>query len=126
MRRHLRLVANGLPVLADPDQENTGTDATPLNIKRISIRGITTDGRKFRPSNWAERLYYAVATYGPNRTVTFNPLVTLKVEADRINCVVVDIKLQDEEPMLFDFLIGFARDNKLEMLDQERNPISAV
>ncbi len=126
MRRHLKLVANGLPVAADPESSDAGIEAPPLAIKKIYIRGTTMDGRKFRPSNWAERLYYAVATYGPHRTVTFNPLVTLKVGTDRINCVVVDIKLQDEEPMLFDFLIGFARDNKLEMLDQARNPISAV
>ena len=126
MRPHLRLVANGLPIAADPVTGSDHSDAPALPIKKIYIRGMTADGRKFRPSNWAERLYYAVATYGPNRTVTFNPLVTLKVEPDRVNCVVVDIKLQDEEPMLFDFLIGFARDNNLVMQDQERNAISAV
>jgi hypothetical protein len=43
-----------------------------------------------------------------------------------VNCVVVDIKLQEENPMLFDFLIGFARDNKMVMQDQDRNPITAI
>lgn len=121
MTRRLRLVANGAPVADD-----IGDDPAPLSIQRIFIRGITADGRKFRPSNWSERLYYAVASYGPNRAITFNPHVIMKVASDGINCVVVDIRLQDEAPMLFDFLIGFARDNKLLMHDQDRNPVSAV
>lgn len=121
MPTRLRLVANGTPV---PD--DSGVDAAPLPIQRIFIRGVTGDGRKFRPSNWTERLYYAVASYGPNRTITFSPHVIMKVASDGVNCVVVDIKLQDENPMLFDFLIGFARDNKLVMQDQDRNLIAAV
>jgi len=121
MTRRLRLVANGIPV---PDGD--GADPAPLSIHRLFIRGITTDGRKFRPSNWTERLYYAVASYGPNRRITFSPHVIMQVASDGINCVVVDIKLQEENPMLFDFLVGFAKDNKLVMQDQDRNLISAV
>ena len=117
----LRLVANGTAV-----PEGDDTDIAPQSIKRVFIRGVTPDGRKFRPSNWTERLYYAVASYGPNRTITFSPHVIMQVGSDGVNCVVVDIKLQEENPMLFDFLIGFARDNKMVMQDQDRNPITAI
>ena len=94
-----------------------------MAIKEIIIRGVTADGRKFRPSDWSERLYYAVASYGPNRQVTFNPLVKIKVKGD-LKCVVVDARLQDEDPMIFDFLIGFARDNDLVLVDQDEHPVS--
>lgn len=89
-------------------------------VKTVVIRGVTRDGKKFRPSDWAERLYYAMANYGPNRTVDFNPLVHLKV-SDGVKCLVLDMELQDRNPMLFDFLIGFARDNELVLVDQNRN-----
>jgi hypothetical protein len=96
-----------------------------METKEIIIRGITRDGRRFRPSDWSERLYYAVASYGPNRQVTFNPLVKIKVKSD-MRCVIVDLRLQDEDPMIFDFLLGFARDNELVMTDQDGNPITDV
>jgi hypothetical protein len=97
--------------------------AEPMATKEIIIRGVTRDGRKFRPSDWSERLYYAVAGYGPNRQVTFNPLVKIKVKGE-MRCVVVDLRLQEDDPMIFDFLIGFARDNELEMTDQDGNPVA--
>ncbi len=93
-----------------------------MATKEIILRGITRDGRKFRPSDWAERLYYALAEYGPNRQVRFNPLVKLKV-SEGIKCLVVDAGLEEQDPMTFDFLMGFARENELEVLDQDRNPI---
>ena len=92
-------------------------------LRKVIIRGVTRDGRKFRPSDWAERLYYAVASYGHNRAVTFNPLVHLKM-SDGVKCLVLDIELQDKDPMLFDFLVGFARDNELVLLDQDRNVVT--
>lgn len=94
-----------------------------MATSEIIIRGVTADGRKFRPSDWSERLYYAVASYGPNRQVTFNPLVKIKVNGD-LKCVVVDQRLQKADPKIFDFLIGFARDNELVMIDQNDNPVT--
>ena len=32
--------------------------------EKILIMGHTKEGKKFRPSDWAERLYYTVAEYG--------------------------------------------------------------
>lgn len=95
-----------------------------MALREIVIRGVTKDGRKFRPSDWSERLYYAVAGYGPNRQVTFNPYMKIVVKGDG-KCVVVDLRLQDDDPMIFDFLVGFARDNDLVVTDQDGNPVDA-
>jgi hypothetical protein len=89
-----------------------------MAIKEIIICGQTVDGRKFRPSDWAERLYYAVASYGSNQKVNFNPLVNIRIK-DEMKCVAVDQRLQDEDTTMFEFLIGFGRDNELMMMDQD-------
>jgi len=91
--------------------------------RQIIIRGVTTAGNKFRPSDWAERLYYALASYGPNRKVKFNPLTKIKLK-DGIKCFVLDLGLQEEDPMTYDFLMEFARENELVVTDQDQQPVA--
>ncbi len=81
---------------------------------KIVIKGVTKDGRKFRPSDWAQRLATAVGTPGTDRRIRYHPKV--KVAAiDGINCVVVDKALEESEPMLYSFLVEFADSNNLEV-----------
>ena len=93
-----------------------------MTIKKILIKGVTKDGNKFRPSDWAERLYYALATYSPDRRLVFNPMVNLK-QGESFKCFVIQTELQEKEPMTFDFLIDFAKSNNLLITDQDYNPI---
>lgn len=95
-----------------------------MKTPAIVIHGKTVDGRNFRPSDWTERLYYAVASYGPHGQVTFNPFVTIKMTDDS-RCVVVDTRLREQDPAVFSFVTGFARDNQLQMFDQDDRPIAA-
>ena len=90
--------------------------------EKILIMGQTKEGKKFRPSDWAERLYYTVASYGKNGRIAFNPLVNLNQE-DNSKCFVINATLQDKDPMIYDFLVDFAVSNELEMRDQNRNLI---
>ena len=90
--------------------------------KKILIMGQTKEGKKFRPSDWAERLYYTVASYGKNGRIVFNPLVNLNQE-DNSKCFVINVTLRDKDPMIYDFLVDFAVNNELEMRDQNRNLI---
>ena len=87
-----------------------------MNIKtsKIIIHGVTNDGRKFRPSDWAQRLTSAVATYGPSRRIKFHPKVQMAT-IEGINCVVVDVNLEDDEPLMFDFLVNFGKENNLKI-----------
>jgi predicted esterase len=94
-----------------------------MSAQVIVIHGVTADGRTFRPSDWTERLYYAVASYGPHGQVTFNPFVTIRM-TDESRCVVVDTRLRDKDPIVFSFVTGFARDNQLQMFDQDNRPIA--
>ncbi|MTI62555.1 DUF3579 domain-containing protein [Methylophaga sp.] len=81
--------------------------------EKLIIRGLTQDGGKFRPSDWAERLCGAVASYGPGRRIIFHPNVRL-ASIDGVKCVIIDAVLEHKDEMLFDFLMDFARDNKLQ------------
>ena len=90
--------------------------------EKILIMGTTHEGEKFRPSDWAERLYYMVADYGTNGKVIFNPLVNINHE-DKSKYFVISSRLKDKNPMIFDFLIDFAISNELETRDQDNNLI---
>ena len=81
---------------------------------KLIINGVTENGKKFRPSDWAQRLTGAVATYGPNRRVKFHPSVRMATW-EGINCVVIETAMEQEDPMLFEFLINFGRENNLKL-----------
>lgn len=84
----------------------------------IIIRGATRDGRKFRPSDWAQRLTSAVASFYPSRghqRRRFHPSVRMAT-IEGINCVVVDAHLEEEDPMLYAFLMNFGEGNNLEII----------
>lgn len=81
---------------------------------KIIIKGVTEAGGKFRPSDWAERLCGAVASYGPGRRIIFHPNVKL-ASMEGIKCVVVDAQLEEKDAMLFGFLLDFAKDNRLQV-----------
>lgn len=90
--------------------------------EKVIIRGLTLNGAKFRPSDWAERLCGAVASYGPGRRIIFHPNVKL-ANIDNIKCVVIDATLESDDEMLFDFLMDFATDNALQVDRLESFPL---
>lgn len=93
-----------------------------MALEKILIRGVTLKGSKFRPSDWAERLYYALANYGPDGRIKFNPLVNIK-QGEKYKCIVINPLLQKQDSMTYDFLIDFAKGNHLLIMDQDYNPI---
>ncbi len=84
---------------------------------QVIIQGITVDGKKFRPSDWAERLCGAVATYGQDRRVTYHPYVAL-ASINGVKCVVIEKALKNDDEMLYNFLIDFAKDNSLQVIKE--------
>jgi Protein of unknown function (DUF3579) len=87
--------------------------------RQFTIHGLTQDGRPFRPSDWAERLAGAMASFrpggargGPGAFIGYSPYCVPRSEG-AVKCVVVDEALKDIEPMAWDFVMHFARDNGL-------------
>ncbi|HTQ77449.1 MAG TPA: DUF3579 domain-containing protein, partial [Burkholderiales bacterium] len=81
-------------------------------VVEFVIQGLTLDGKPFRPSDWAERLCGVMAAFGGDHRMQYSPYVH-PVTADGVRCVVVDIRLEEIEPMAYRFLVSFAKDNEL-------------
>lgn len=76
------------------------------------IIGITREGRRFRPSDWAERLCGIMSVFGAERRMAYSPYAQPgNWEGDK--CVFVDARIRDIEPMAYAFLVNFAKDNQL-------------
>jgi len=93
--------------------------------RQFYIRGITKDGRTFRPSDWAERLAGAMSSFSPGGVqggigafIGYSPYCMPRV-VDGVKCVIVSEALRNVEPMAWDFVTNFARDNGLEMVEVE-------
>lgn len=87
-----------------------------ISTSDLTIKGVTTAGRKFRPSDWAERLSSVMSTFGADNRVSYSPYVRPGT-IDGINCVVVSKALQEVDQRAYQFVMGFARDNDLTVLD---------
>ena len=91
------------------------------NAKEIFIQGITRDGRTFRPSDWAERLAGVMSSFRPGGAqpgshLSYSPWCRPTM-VNGVKAVVVDRALRDFEPMAWDFVINFAKDNELQMAE---------
>ena len=98
----------------------------PPNAKtprQFSIQGLTKDGRSFRPSDWAERLASAMSCFRPEGSVGgigafigYSPYCVPTVVGG-VKCVIVSEALRAIEPMAWDFVMNFARDNELRLVE---------
>ena len=101
----------------------TATISTPASAApiaqpahRIVIQGVTTQGRAFRPGDWAERLCGIMSTFGRDQQMRYSPHVR-PMMLDGVRCVVVDPALKQIEPRAYRFLLDFAEDNELVVID---------
>ncbi|GAB3401703.1 DUF3579 domain-containing protein [Massilia agilis] len=96
----------------------------PQNRKELAgeffILGISNSGRQFRPSDWAERLCGAMSCFRPedgrNAHLKYSPYVRPTV-VNGLKAVVVSRALQDLEPLAYHFVLDFAKDNDLQVVD---------
>lgn len=81
---------------------------------KIVIEGVTEDGKKFRPSDWAERVSGNLMTI-KNHRMYYSPLLRPTVSEQGNKCVVLDHSLKDSNPELYEHILGFAKTNKLKI-----------
>ena len=96
---------------------------TPTQPRKYSIQGVTLEGRTFRPSDWAERLAGAMSCFRPDGVhggigafIGYSPLCVPRT-VNGIKCVIVSEALKGVEPMAWDFVMNFARDNHLQLAE---------
>lgn len=100
--------------MADPDTKRA---------REFFIQGLTSKGKPFRPSDWPERLAGVMSCVrppgssgGPNAHLVYSPYVRPTMLAG-VKSVVVSEALKDAEPMAWHFVMDFARDNDLQIID---------
>lgn len=79
------------------------------------IVGVTSGGRKFRPSDWADRLCGVMSAFGSDNRMTYSPYVRPGCSLKGDKTVLVDARIHDIEPLAYNFLVNFAKDNDLKV-----------
>ncbi|HJV00320.1 MAG TPA: DUF3579 domain-containing protein [Burkholderiaceae bacterium] len=100
--------------MADPDK--TKKTAT----REFFIQGVTSNGKQFRPSDWAERLCGVMSCFRPeggrNAHLQYSPYVR-PILLNGIRSVVVNEELREIEPLAYHFVMNFAKDNDLQVVN---------
>ena len=86
------------------------------NPYEIVIHGTTSNGKTFRPSDWAERLCGILSSFDKGNRLSYHEWVRPML-VDKVRCVAVDKKLEEINPPMFRFLMDFAADNDLRVMD---------
>ena len=86
--------------------------------KKIVIEGVTNQGKTFRPSDWAERVGGALASFKDSR-VHYSPLLQPSVNTDGYKCLLLDPKLKETSPLVYQSILSFAKENNLKICGEE-------
>ena len=95
--------------------------------REFFIQGISRDGKPFRPSDWSERLAGAMSCFrpdgggGPGAFIGYSPFCVPRI-VDNVKGVLVNEALRELEPMAWDFVMNFARDNNLVVVEPAGDP----
>ncbi|MCL2658553.1 MAG: DUF3579 domain-containing protein [Betaproteobacteria bacterium] len=84
-------------------------------IESFVIIGLTREGRKFRPSDWCDRLSGVMSAFGAEKKMRYSPYVRPAATKTGEKCVIVDKRLYELEPLAYNFLVNFAKDNDLQV-----------
>ena len=112
---------NELPMWLAPRQVAPPMTSNPP--RQYYDPGRHPDGATFRPSDWAERLAGAMSCFRPEGVqggigafIGYSPYCVPRV-IDGVKCVIVNEALRGIEPMAWDFVMNFARDNRLQVVE---------
>lgn len=87
--------------------------------KKIVIEGVTTQGKVFRPSDWAERMSGTLASF-KNSRIHYSPLLQPSINNEGFKCILLDPKLKESSPQIYQSILDFAKENQLKICgDQE-------
>ena len=84
-------------------------------LDELIIEGLTINGAKFRPSDWVDRLCGILAQFDQQK-VSYSPFLRPLVYKN-IYCVAVKKELETKRPGVFNFIMQFAADNQLMVVD---------
>tara|TARA_R110000868_G_scaffold6263_1_gene35732 strand:+ start:7699 stop:7992 length:294 start_codon:yes stop_codon:yes gene_type:complete len=75
------------------------------------IIGITTDGKKFRPSDWAERTCGVLSAFR-NHRISYSPLLKPAIIQGH-KSIIIDSRLEQMHAEIYKSILYFAHSNNL-------------
>ncbi len=91
---------------------------TDSEDKKIVIEGITPQGKAFRPSDWAERMSGTLASF-KNSRIHYSPLLQPSVNTEGYKCILLDPKLKESSPQVYQTILDFAKTNNLKICGEK-------
>ena len=91
--------------IAEPNEQSDGDSY-------FFITGKTTDGEKFRPSDWCDRLHSTLKALDSDEYEECVEYVRL-INSKQGKGVLIDGALKETNPMLFNFFMSFVKNNSL-------------
>ncbi|BBP45707.1 hypothetical protein THMIRHAS_10800 [Thiosulfatimonas sediminis] len=84
------------------------------------IQGMTEDGRKFRPSDWIDRISSMGASFGDSHRLVYSDLLHPELFEGQ-KCLMIDTELEIKNPNMFSYVMNFVKSNGLVMLQVCQN-----
>ena len=84
---------------------------------KLIIESVCKDGKRFRPSDWIERISSNLGTFGPDHRLHYSKDVQPGF-VDGEKCLVVIETLQQENPAAYEYIVNFAESNELRVRRQ--------
>lgn len=85
-------------------------------MKKIIIEGVTRKGRKFRPSDWAERMSGVLSSFGQDQRIRYSPMLK-PITVNGVKCVCVALDLKTRHPEMYSYIMQWAAANQLNTLE---------
>ena len=102
-----------LTSIGQPVAEGFGDKELKQSCKLV-VRSVNQEGRRFRPSDWIERISTTMATFGDDHRLTYSDAVRPRmVEGEK--CLVIDPSLKETNPTGFEYIMSFVNANQLQM-----------
>jgi len=78
----------------------------------LIIQGITQDGKKFRPSDWAERMSGMLSTFGDDHRIHYSSKLR-PISLNGTKCIILHKSLEQSHPGVYKQIMDFAARNNL-------------
>ena len=82
----------------------------------LLVKGINQAGRKFRPSDWVERLAGCGAVFDSRRRLSWHSGLR-PAYIDKVKCLLVDTELEQQAPSIWRYVMEFINRNGLQVTE---------
>ena len=88
-----------------------------MNNNCLVVESVGQDGRRFRPSDWIERISTTLAKFGADHRLVYSQSVRPQV-INGEKCLVIDRSLQQTDPDAYRYVIDFVESNRLRIREE--------